>query len=369
MFTRRIVPVRFALSAVLIGSLASIASADPILKVEPIQIDLGVIQEGNLFERFLEVSNIGDGVLVIQDVKTSCGCTAVAVDGIVELEAGESQKIRVTFDSKNMDGGITKRVTISSNDPKMPKAVIKLIADVHKPIRWQPKYVSLNRVGVHDGFTDEVQLQSDTSLGLKVLGAQILGGALRNAPSKLFDIAARPMRVEGERDIFSFDVTLREGVRPQKISETIEIVTNQPAPNDTLKLAIRGEIAGRIRVVPNFAVLRMVEEGQETARDITLTATKGTFNVIRAEVADSSIQVETHPNENGRQTVIRLIYTGETPGTNGVRTLTIETDDPDQRLIEMSVRYQTRAAAPEAASANAIETSQSTKKSADQGPN
>ena len=103
--------------------------ADPKIKLEPKHIDLGVIEEGSRFERFVEVTNVGDGVLVITDVKTSCGCTAATVDGVVELSANESQKIRVTFDSKNMDGHVKKNVVISSTDPVLPKVSVPLEAD------------------------------------------------------------------------------------------------------------------------------------------------------------------------------------------------------------------------------------------------
>lgn len=323
-------------------ALTSPSAAAPSVQVKPGKIDLGVIEEGQFFERFLEVSNGGDGVLVLEDVKTSCGCTAAAVEGIAELRAGESQKVRVTFDSKNMDGTVKKRVTITTNDPALPQVAVDLVAEVHKAIRWTPKYVSLNKIGANTEFEQLVQLQSDTHLELKVLETRILGGTLRNSPTQLFDLESTPPRVEGDRNVHEFVVRLREGVKPQKISETLEIVTNQPAPDDTLKLAIRGEIAGRIRVVPNFAVMRMVDPGQETARDLTLTASEGTFNVIRADVQDGPIVTEIHPDENGRQTVIRLIYKGGEPGSNGTVPLVIETDDPDQRLFELSVRYQTR---------------------------
>jgi hypothetical protein len=70
----------------------------------------------------------------------------------------------------------------------------------------------------------------------------------------------------------------------------------------------------------------------------------GTFKVLSAEVEGSPVKVEVHLDDTGKQTVIRLLYTGEEPGTQGVRTLLVKTDDPDQPMIEVPVRYQTRAA-------------------------
>lgn len=328
---------------VLAASLPGSATAEPRLAVDPKEIDLGVIQEGNTYERTLKISNAGDGVLVLEDVKTSCGCTAAAVDGVVELTAGQTQEISVSFNSKNMDGDVTKKVTISTNDPITPHVSVNLHANVHKAIRWLPKYFTLDRVGPADTWEQTARLESDESLGLEVESAYILGGRLRNKPTKLFEMETAGPRVEGERNVHEFDVALLAGAKPQKLSETLVVVTNQPAPHDTLRFAIRGEITGRIRFHPNFAVLRMVPPGEETTRDITFTASEGTFKITKAEVADSPLVVEIIPQDGDRQSQVRLTYVGEEAGTNGVRTLRVETDDPDQNVIEIPVRYQTRA--------------------------
>ncbi|MBZ0270211.1 DUF1573 domain-containing protein [bacterium] len=334
--------------AALFGLAAGGAMAAPSIRVNPPQIELGQIESGMTYERTVEVTNAGDGILVITDVKTSCGCTAAAVDGVVELAAGQKQTVRVTFDSKNMDGEIHKNVIISSTDPELPKVSIPLLGMVHKAIRWEPKYVALNNVYVNQPFEQVVQLQTDHSLGVEVKEAYILGGRLREAPTQLFDLEQRPVRQEGERDIHEFVVRLREGTRPRRIAETMHVVTNQPAPNDTLNMPVRGEVRGRIRVVPNFVVFPMVGPGEEARRDLTLTSTEGTFQVLRAEVANSPVTAEIVPHETGRQTVVRLLYTGQDEPIDERRTLTIETDDPDQQFIEMQVRYQTRLPDPDA---------------------
>jgi hypothetical protein len=323
--------------------LPSAALAAPTVQIEPDEIDLGTIDEGNLYERFVTITNAGDGVLVLEDIKTSCGCTAAAVDGVVELTSGESQEVRLTFNSKNMDGEIHKKVTIFTNDPKQPQSVVMLKGDVHRPIRWEPKYVSINRVGANDEWSQPVQLQSDPALGLEVKDAFVLGGKLRNKPSDLFEMELAGPTDTGERMVHEITLSLAPTAKPQKVSEQLVVVTNQPAPNDTLKYMIRGEIVGRIKYSPNFAVLSMVDPGEQTSRDITFTASEGTFEIVKAEVPDSPVQVEIFPQPNSRQAVVRLTYTGEEAGVNGVRQLVVETDDPEMSEISLPVRYQTRA--------------------------
>jgi hypothetical protein len=321
---------------------AAPAFAGPKARVEPAVIELGTIPEGNEFERFLTVTNDGDSVLVIQDVKTSCGCTAAGVEGSVELKPGESKEIKVTFNSRGMDGGITKKVTVVTNDPNEGSKAVELKAVVHVAVRWEPKYLSLDGVRQKQPWEKTAVLQADRDLGLQVKSAFILGGRPNEKPTELFDVEVGQLRQEGDRDAVDFQVRLRPDLGPQRFSETLVVLTNLPAGRDTLRLPIRGEIVGRITVRPPYAVMRVVPPGEESVRDVTLTAAEGTFHVVSAEVQDNKLGVEVLEQDGGKQTLIRLRYVGEEDGASGVKTLKIVTDDPDQPEIEVPVRYTTR---------------------------
>jgi hypothetical protein len=339
---RDAVPAALAVSAAL--AIATPAFTATKAQVEPEVIDLGLILEGNEFERFLTVTNVGDEVLIIEDVKTSCGCTAAGIEGSVELESGDSKEVSITFNSRNMDGDVQKKVTVFTNDPEAGSQIVFVKANVHRPVRWSPKYITLDQIGHQDKFEQVATLEADQELGLQVKEAFILGGRLRDTPTKLFDVEISDVESRGDRDAVEFSVRLRPDQIPQRVSETLVAVTNLADGRDTLKLSIRGEIVGRIGVKPAFAVLRLTDPGKEAVRDVMLTASEGTFQVLSAEVEDSPIEVEVFEQNGGTQTVIRLRYLGEEPGSSGVKTLKIRTDDPTQNVIEVPVRYHTRAA-------------------------
>ena len=348
LFPRRspsIDPARVACFVVFLfaGVIAPFASgrAAPKALVTPTEIDLGQINEGS-FERVLEVKNVGDGKLVVEDVKTSCGCTAAAIDGTVELGPGESQSIRVTFNSKGMEGPVTKKVSVHTNDPDQKVMDVNLTADVHRPVRWEPKYVMAESLDQNAEFEQVVSIQADFDLGMKVENAFLLGGRLGDKESKMFDLERVGERKAEGRDVVDFKIKLRAHPKPQKIQEHLVVVTNLPAGNDTLRIPIRGEVVGRIVVFPQFAVLPPVNPGEETVKDVSLTASEGTFTVLSAEVADSPVTVEVIRQNEGKQSVLRLRYVGEKSGTNGVRNLMVQTDDEYQALIEVPVRFHTR---------------------------
>jgi hypothetical protein len=340
---------RFVFAAAFGCLLPAAALAGPKVSVDPHEILLGRIEEGNEFERFVEVKNVGDAVLIVEDVETTCGCTAATVDGGSELQPGQTQKVRVTFNSRNMEGSVTKRVTVVTNDPDARRTEIQLKADVHRAVRWDPKYLSFEALGVKDPWEAKVTLEADRNLDIKVVHAFVQNGSKIGKVSSLIDVQVSDRRDTAERHAYDFALTMRPQRKPQRISETLVITTNL-ADKDTVRIPIRGDIRGRISVQPSYAVLAIVDPGRETVRDVVVSAAEGSFKIVSAEVEDSPVQVSVVPGEGGSQ-IVRLTYVGEAAGSNGVRQLRIETDDPEQRVIEVPVRYQTRGPVAEQTSA------------------
>jgi hypothetical protein len=219
---------------------------------------------------------------------------------------------------------------------------VVLKADVHRAVRWEPKYVSFETVGVKDPWEGKVTLEADRTLDLQVLGAFVQDGTRAGKDSNLLDVHVSPRRETAERHAYDFTLNMRPERKPQRVQETL-VITTSVAGKDTVRIPIRGDIRGRIGVQPMYAVLPIVDPGQETTRDVVVTASEGPFRIVAAEVENSPVQVAVLDGENGSK-IVRLSYIGETAGANGVRQLRIETDDPDQRTIEIPVRYQTRGA-------------------------
>jgi hypothetical protein len=325
--------------------LAAVAvAAAPKVGIDPLEIDLGNVEEGQSFERFIEVTNLGDGVLVLEDVKASCGCTAVALAGVAELRQGDTERISITFNTKNLEGEVAKTVTVITSDPVQRQSTVVVKAKVHRPVRWTPSRVLFRELNPEDEFSQVVTLEADRTLGLEIRDARIIGGTLNGEPSETFSLETSAVERSGDRDFVEFTVTLNPDQPPQQVNEMLQVVTNLRAPRDTLRLSIRGELTGRLKLSRNFAILPMVTPGEEAVREIEITAREGTFRVLSAEVPDSPVEVAVHPDAEGTRVVLKLRYVGAEPGANGIKTLRVETDDSHQPLLELPVRYQTRAA-------------------------
>ena len=111
-----------AIAIFLVAGLTSV-QAQKIAKMEfkSETIDYGDIKKGSDGVRVFEVKNIGDAPLIIEDVKSSCGCT-VPTKPEEPILPGKTGKIEVKYDT-NRVGPIRKTVTVYSNSDEPVKAL------------------------------------------------------------------------------------------------------------------------------------------------------------------------------------------------------------------------------------------------------
>jgi hypothetical protein len=81
---------------------------------ESTEHDFGDVNQGETVEYFFDFKNSGNIPLIIQNVLTTCGCTAPEWPKI-PIQAGESDQIKVVFDSSSKIGRQNKVITIRSN--------------------------------------------------------------------------------------------------------------------------------------------------------------------------------------------------------------------------------------------------------------
>jgi len=103
--------------------------AGPKIQLDFASHDFGEIPEGKIVDWTVNFKNVGQNVLEIQDVRTSCGCTAAVVSG-KSIKPGESGSLKIEFDSTNKSGKISKTVSILSNDQENPDQTIVITANI-----------------------------------------------------------------------------------------------------------------------------------------------------------------------------------------------------------------------------------------------
>jgi hypothetical protein len=103
----------------LLLALPAFGWAAPKISIESARYDFGEVFEGARVEQVFRFTNTGDASLVIDRVRSSCGCTAALVSSTV-IHPGESGEVSTTFDSYRFRGSISKTVFLYTNDPLQP---------------------------------------------------------------------------------------------------------------------------------------------------------------------------------------------------------------------------------------------------------
>lgn len=104
----------------------------PIAKFSEKTHDFGNIKQGDKKEYTFTLTNAGKSDLIIRNVRSSCGCTAVAPASKV-IAAGQSAPIKVTFNSRGKRGRQSKTITVITNDPKNPTTMLRITSNVSVP--------------------------------------------------------------------------------------------------------------------------------------------------------------------------------------------------------------------------------------------
>lgn len=91
--------------------------------------DFGEMNQGDKKEHIFMLANDGKSELIIRNIRSSCGCTAVAPSTKV-IAPGESAPIKVTFDSRGKRGRQSKSITVITNDPKNPTSRLRISSNI-----------------------------------------------------------------------------------------------------------------------------------------------------------------------------------------------------------------------------------------------
>jgi archaellum component FlaG (FlaF/FlaG flagellin family) len=110
--------------------------------------DFGTIEHAGNGTYEFRFKNTGKEPLIITDAKPSCGCTVPVYPKNIPIKPGESQVIKVTYDTKR-PGGFTKTITIKSNSKSGDKIIT--IKGTVQPAPTEEAFPSNGKK--EDGFT------------------------------------------------------------------------------------------------------------------------------------------------------------------------------------------------------------------------
>jgi rhodanese-related sulfurtransferase len=119
---------KWAVLVAALGLFGVAGVAAPMISVDnPIYSE--TVQSGSRVNHSFVLTNTGDEILSITNVRTSCGCTTAALDKH-DLAPGESVDLAATVNTTGFHGTVTRTLTVTTNDPVSPAVVLQIVVTI-----------------------------------------------------------------------------------------------------------------------------------------------------------------------------------------------------------------------------------------------
>jgi hypothetical protein len=114
----------------------------PKIRFEKLIHDFGKISPRTPKTCEFEFTNVGEGLLKIDDIKATCGCTVPELKK-KQYYQGESGTITVQYRPGESAGITSKRLFVHSNDKTSSKVTLTIKATIVKKVDYEPKRLNL----------------------------------------------------------------------------------------------------------------------------------------------------------------------------------------------------------------------------------
>jgi rhodanese-related sulfurtransferase len=148
--------------AVLVVSGLAVAAA-PMINVDDAVFEV-TTEEGAVVTHSFVLTNIGDQTLTITRVSTSCGCTTAAL-ARQAIGPGESVSVDATVNTTGFRGLVTRTITVESNDPTTPAAVLQIEVTIPDSVQPAVQEISVGDLALEFYFLIDVRTPDEYAAG------------------------------------------------------------------------------------------------------------------------------------------------------------------------------------------------------------
>jgi LEA14-like dessication related protein len=113
------------------------------------------------------LKNAGNQVLIIKEVKPTCGCTIAPISKDT-LKPGETAEMSVQLNMKTYQGSVTKTIKIATNDPKNENARYYLKCFVKQPLIANPKFLNFRNLELNQLAVTHTTVSNTTDKPIKI---------------------------------------------------------------------------------------------------------------------------------------------------------------------------------------------------------
>lgn len=311
--------VAFAVCACAGGGPPLTAPSAPRIVFDETGYDGGAVDAGTRLVHTYRFRNAGGLDLVIDNVRTSCGCTA-AVTASRVVPPGGSGTVAVEFDTTDVFGPQQKTISVYSSDPAQPVTTLTLAAGVRADVAADPPRLYVGHVRRGQTAPTTVRLGG----GAPVVSVEATGKSIDAVLGDGTDAGARQVSVTVKKDapIGSFE-------------EVVTVRTGSPK-RPLLHFPVVGVVDGDIIVTPTQLDFGVLAQDATATRVVGLQQRgKQPVHIVAAHLTPALGTAAVRVGREGREFRVTVtLSAGLRPG-RFAGTLEVETDHPEQRCLQI----------------------------------
>ncbi|NRA64702.1 MAG: DUF1573 domain-containing protein [Pseudobacteriovorax sp.] len=227
------------------------------IKFDKHVVDFGNVARGRVFTHNFTFHNRGDGVLRIHGVHGGCGCTAIEFEKGKVYRKGDKGQIRVTLDTSNFSGKLSKVVTVLTNDRRQRVHLLTVKANIQNDILVQPPLIAFGSAFIGRDAHRQVKL---SGVGQTRFIVERLVHS-KNIESNIRQVG---------RD-WILDIYLKPASKVGKFREVVVAETNHQHLKK-IKIPITADVVGAVKSQPDYIEFGALAKAMEEKRKIILNS-------------------------------------------------------------------------------------------------
>lgn len=257
--------------------------------------DFGSVSEGTIIKHEFKITNSGNADAMIQDIITSCGCTA-SVASSKKIAPQKSESISVQFDTTGFKGNQKKEVLVMTNDLDENQINFVLKGNITPEIKIEPTRVFLGNIAQSEllNFIPYKVKIEILEKGVEIKKILSLSKYLQVEINKLND-------KETELEIkISKDLPIGE-LRDRVIVELVG------AKRKSINIPIYINVTGDLKITPQAIAFGVIEEDRIEKRVVKIdNVGSEDFDIEKIEIAHPSLTSNLKTVNKGRNYLLEV---------------------------------------------------------------
>ena len=270
------------------------------IKFKKLTHDFEAVDDTEELHCNFDFTNTGDGLLLIREIKASCGCTTTSLDKM-EYQPGESGSIELNFHPKGY-GSQTKTITVKSNSSSNERLVLYIKATVTPFVQFEPRAVRFPQVPSTEGREQLVKVTCRDT------GA-VFGGPVCTHPSFTAEWSAPPVNGTG-----TLIVKLKPGAAKGNVINKVKLdvlgarASGETSQKQTAELSASAAVFGEVIIEPVFLSVGRVDPGGRVDKSVVLSRPGGApLTLLSAELLNPSPpSLEVSMTQSGNRWTVRV---------------------------------------------------------------